>query len=202
MLLLPRGEMSGIKASGDELDEHRVRAASGGPASRSSQHPDRHRQGVRTGERWALLGPNGAGKTSLVQVLSSYIMASAGEVSILGHRVGHVDVRELRARLGYVSPYLNKMIETELTAAQLVDAAQVGVIVPWYAPPSSIDHDQTRIARDDAPSQPGRTRQLCDGKFGHAGDHRLDRTSGIEFHRHRRPTMSTASALRPARVRQ
>ena len=40
------------------------------------------------GEPIALVGPNGAGKTTLFSLLCGYISASAGEVTILGHKPG------------------------------------------------------------------------------------------------------------------
>jgi iron complex transport system ATP-binding protein len=101
---------------------------------------------VRERERWAVLGPNGAGKTSLLQLLATYAMPSDGSLSVLGHRVGQVDVRELRARLGYLSPALNGSFTPHLTPHQLVDAAQVGAIVHWYIPPEMVDKRRSRVA--------------------------------------------------------
>ena len=57
---------------------------------------------VGRGERWVVLGPNGAGKTTLLQVAGGRRHPSRGEVLLLGQRVGRVDLRELRARVGHV----------------------------------------------------------------------------------------------------
>ena len=57
---------------------------------------------VRGGEHWAVLGPNGAGKTTLLSVAGASRHPSAGTASVLGQRLGRVDVRELRARIGVV----------------------------------------------------------------------------------------------------
>ncbi|MBM7803489.1 iron complex transport system ATP-binding protein [Curtobacterium luteum] len=59
---------------------------------------------VRPGEHWALLGPNGAGKSTLLAVLGATGHPSAGTVDLLGRRLGRVDVRELRERIGHVDP--------------------------------------------------------------------------------------------------
>ncbi|MGW0300744.1 ABC transporter ATP-binding protein [Streptomyces anthocyanicus] len=58
---------------------------------------------VRAGQHWALLGANGAGKTTLLRLLGAALHPTSGSVEVLGHRLGRVDVRELRARVGQVS---------------------------------------------------------------------------------------------------
>ena len=59
---------------------------------------------VRAGEHWALLGPNGAGKSTLLAVLGATGHPSAGTVELLGHRLGRVDVRQLREHICHVDP--------------------------------------------------------------------------------------------------
>jgi iron complex transport system ATP-binding protein len=59
---------------------------------------------VRSGEHWALLGPNGAGKSTLLRLLATYAHPTRGEVEILGHRLGRVDVFTLRPHVALVSP--------------------------------------------------------------------------------------------------
>ena len=59
---------------------------------------------VRPGEHWALLGPNGAGKTTLLTLLGAAGHPTSGTVDVLGHRLGRVDLRELRRRIGHVDP--------------------------------------------------------------------------------------------------
>ncbi|PYY36556.1 ABC transporter ATP-binding protein [Curtobacterium sp. MCBD17_030] len=59
---------------------------------------------VRAGEHWALLGPNGAGKSTLLAVLGATGHPSAGTAELLGHRLGRVDVRQLREDIGHVDP--------------------------------------------------------------------------------------------------
>jgi iron complex transport system ATP-binding protein len=60
---------------------------------------------IRAGEHWALLGPNGAGKSTLLQIMASYAYPTRGQVDILGHRLGRVNVFSLRPRIGHVSTH-------------------------------------------------------------------------------------------------
>ena len=48
-----------------------------------------------------MLGPNGAGKTTLMLHLNA-LLTGEGELEVAGLRVGHDDVRDLRARVGLV----------------------------------------------------------------------------------------------------
>ncbi|CAM5342872.1 ABC transporter ATP-binding protein [Streptomyces purpurascens] len=59
---------------------------------------------VRAGEHWALLGANGAGKSTLLGLLGALVHPTRGLVEVLGHRLGRVDLRELRAHVGHVDP--------------------------------------------------------------------------------------------------
>ncbi len=56
---------------------------------------------VDEGEVVGLLGPNGSGKTTAMRVLTGYLAASAGEVTIAGHTLGRDPVAARRA-VGYL----------------------------------------------------------------------------------------------------
>lgn len=71
---------------------------------------------ILEGQRWVILGPNGAGKTTMLQVCSSLIHPTSGQVQILGETLGRVDVFELRMRIGLTS---SKLVE-QLPADELV----------------------------------------------------------------------------------
>ena len=68
---------------------------------------------IRPGEQWAIMGLNGSGKTSLLALLMGYEWATHGQVTVLGHLLGQVDVRELRKRIGWASHYLSEWISRE-----------------------------------------------------------------------------------------
>ena len=87
---------------------------------------------VRTGERWVVLGPNGSGKTTLMRVASLYLNPSSGTVEVLGHRLGRVDVRRLRRRIGLVSPAFADMLRPEITAVEAVMTAREAALETWW----------------------------------------------------------------------
>jgi iron complex transport system ATP-binding protein len=84
---------------------------------------------VRDRERWVVIGPNGAGKSTLLQIASTYRFPSRGVASVLGHRLGRVDVRALRPRIGYASAELGRMLDPRLTAHQAVVGARTATLV-------------------------------------------------------------------------
>ncbi|WP_017559628.1 ABC transporter ATP-binding protein [Nocardiopsis baichengensis] len=92
---------------------------------------------VRPGEHWALLGPNGAGKTTLLHLLGARAHPTRGTVRVLGHLLGRVDVRALRARIGHVDPRHD--LRSALPARRVVLTGATGSIeVPprWEPSPA------------------------------------------------------------------
>lgn len=60
---------------------------------------------VSEGESWVVMGPNGAGKSTLLSICATISKPSRGSATILGHRVGTIDVAELRQHIGYVTSH-------------------------------------------------------------------------------------------------
>lgn len=87
---------------------------------------------VAADERWVVLGPNGSGKTTLLQLASGYLHPTRGTVDILGRRLGRVDVRRLRERIGLVSASVSKMLVPTLTGLDVVVTARHGALEPWW----------------------------------------------------------------------
>jgi iron complex transport system ATP-binding protein len=83
-------------------------------------------------ERWAVLGPNGSGKTTMLQLASGYLHPTRGTVEILGRRLGRVDVRRLRTRIGLVSAAIAKMLIPTVTARDIVMSARYADLEPWW----------------------------------------------------------------------
>ena len=83
---------------------------------------------VEAGEHWALLGPNGAGKSTLLSLASAQRFPSVGTVSVLGHTLGRVDLRELRRSVGLVDVRLR--MPAELTVAAYVETGSSQTVQP------------------------------------------------------------------------
>lgn len=99
---------------------------------------------VAEDERWVVLGPNGAGKTTLVQVVSAHLHPTSGEVTILGERLGAVDVFELRPRIGLTSAALVDRIPADERAADVVVSASYGITGRWREVYDDLDHGRAR----------------------------------------------------------
>ena len=87
---------------------------------------------VNPGERWVVVGPNGAGKTTLLAIASTYLWPTVGSVEVLGWRIGRVDARELRRRVGYVSASLGEQFDGDLRVLDLVVSARDAALAPWW----------------------------------------------------------------------
>jgi iron complex transport system ATP-binding protein len=92
---------------------------------------------VEYGDHWVILGPNGAGKTTLLSLVGAVRHPSEGTVKVLGHRLGRVDVRELRRHIGLVAAS-QRLIDEELmeqegaTAHTVVLTGHTGTSVPLW----------------------------------------------------------------------
>jgi iron complex transport system ATP-binding protein len=75
---------------------------------------------VKSGENWVLLGLNGSGKTTLLRIASGHLWPTSGEVSILGSKLGSVDLRALRRRIGWVSSALTSRMPPGMAASDVV----------------------------------------------------------------------------------
>jgi iron complex transport system ATP-binding protein len=87
---------------------------------------------VAEGDRWIVLGANGSGKTSLVRIASLYLHPSSGDVDVLGERLGHVDVRRHRRRIGVVSASFADLLRPGITATEIVMTAKNAALEPWW----------------------------------------------------------------------
>ncbi|MBY8876746.1 ABC transporter ATP-binding protein [Actinacidiphila acidipaludis] len=85
---------------------------------------------VRSGEHWALLGANGAGKTTLLRLIGALMHPTTGTVEVLGHRLGRVDMRELRAHIGLVSSA--QKVPLDATAHTVVLTGHTGTVQPLW----------------------------------------------------------------------
>ncbi|SET90975.1 ABC transporter ATP-binding protein [Paenibacillus sp. NFR01] len=99
---------------------------------------------VRPGEHWALLGLNGSGKTTLLNMITGYLWPTSGSISVLGHRFGDVDLRELRKSIGWVSSSLQeKLYGTDRTQYVIISGkhATIGLY-------DDFSEEDTSLARE------------------------------------------------------
>jgi iron complex transport system ATP-binding protein len=83
---------------------------------------------VELDERWVVLGPNGAGKTTLLNLASGRLHPTRGRVTVLGERVGRVDLAELRPRIGLTTVALHDRIPPDELVRDVVVTAAWGVV--------------------------------------------------------------------------
>ena len=104
---------------------------------------DRIEWTVGMGEHWVVLGPNGAGKTTLLNLAAAMSHPSEGVVEVLGSRLGRVDMRRLRERIGTVEPELARRLRGRMSARQIVLTGAFGSI---GLQPDRIEEDHLRRA--------------------------------------------------------
>jgi iron complex transport system ATP-binding protein len=83
---------------------------------------------VGAGQQWAVLGPNGAGKSTLLDIAAATRHPSRGKVDILGETLGHVDLRDLRERIGHVDVKTEEAFSPRRTALEVVLTGVTGTI--------------------------------------------------------------------------
>lgn len=116
---------------------------------------------VAPGERWVVLGPNGSGKTTLLRVASLYLHPTRGTVDVLGQRLGRVDVRRLRTRIGLVSPAFADLLRPDVTALDAVMSAREAALETWWHTYGDDDRAHARDLLDRLGAAP-----LADRSFG------------------------------------
>ncbi len=103
---------------------------------------------VADGQRWVVLGPNGAGKTTLLQIASARMHPSSGTATVLGSRLGTVDLFELRPRIGVASAALADRILPSERVLDVVLTAAYGMTGRWREQYEALDHERARVLLD------------------------------------------------------
>lgn len=97
---------------------------------------------VAAGERWVVLGANGSGKTTLLEVAGSSLWPTTGSVEVLGERIGAVDARELRRRIGVAGSAVDQVVPGELRARDVVMTARQAALGTWWHPWDARDRER------------------------------------------------------------
>ena len=97
---------------------------------------------VAVGQRWVVLGANGSGKTSLLRLAGAERRPSSGTVDVLGHRLGRVDMRSLRARIGIASAAVADQLRPTITAHDAVMTTRHGALEAWWHDYDAADHER------------------------------------------------------------
>ena len=95
---------------------------------------------VKQGEHWVVLGPNGSGKSTLLQIAGLHLHPSSGDVTVLDHQLGQVDIRQLKSEVGFVSASLSSSFRSSIMAYEVVMTALYGALEPWWHTYSNNDH--------------------------------------------------------------
>ncbi len=97
---------------------------------------------VELDERWVVIGPNGAGKTSLLRMAAAMEYPSSGTATVLGERLGRVDMAELRQRVGLSSSALAQRIPDGEVVRDLVVSAGYAVLGRWRERYDDVDYER------------------------------------------------------------
>ncbi|MBP1161977.1 MULTISPECIES: ABC transporter ATP-binding protein [unclassified Rhodococcus (in: high G+C Gram-positive bacteria)] len=102
---------------------------------------------IEPGQHWVLLGSNGAGKSTLLSLLGAQTHPTTGVVRVLGHRLGRVDMRSLRAAIGHVNP--RHPLQYPLTVREVVLTGLTNtteLVQRWAPTPQQLDRADGLIA--------------------------------------------------------
>ena len=95
---------------------------------------------VELDERWVVIGPNGAGKTSLLRIAAAMEYPTTGTATVLGERLGKVDMAELRQRVGLSSSALAQRIPDDELVRDVVVSAGYAVLGRWRERYDDVDY--------------------------------------------------------------
>jgi iron complex transport system ATP-binding protein len=103
---------------------------------------------VAPGEQWVVLGPNGAGKSTLLRLAGGGMQPTSGRVEVLGARVGGVDLRDLRERIGLVDAATARALRPSLSGHEVVLTGIFGSIAlqPRRLRPEHDEHVRAALA--------------------------------------------------------
>lgn len=93
---------------------------------------------VNNGDHWAVLGLNGSGKTTLLNMVMGYIWPTSGNISVLGHTYGKVDLQLVRQSIGWVSSSFQEKVRPYERVQDIIISGKYASI-GLYEEPSTDD---------------------------------------------------------------
>lgn len=100
---------------------------------------------VKKRQHWVLLGKNGSGKTMLLRTITGYQWPTTGKIFILGSQFGHVNIRELRKEIGWVSSDLQQQMQQQFSASEVVLSGYFASIGLYDKPTKTIEQKAERV---------------------------------------------------------
>lgn len=97
---------------------------------------------VELDERWIIMGPNGAGKTTLMRLASAGMFPSTGTVTLVGERLGTVNLRDLRPSIGISSSAFSHRVPNDEKVSDIVISAGYDVLGRWREEYDQLDFDR------------------------------------------------------------
>uniref|UniRef100_UPI00333E42E5 ABC transporter ATP-binding protein n=1 Tax=Castellaniella defragrans TaxID=75697 RepID=UPI00333E42E5 len=97
---------------------------------------DRVNLSIEQGARHALIGPNGAGKTTLINLLTGFLVPTAGGIELMGTDVTRMAQHE-RCRRGLVRTFQINQLFAGMTVLESVSMAvceRMGLGTRWWKP--------------------------------------------------------------------
>lgn len=99
---------------------------------------------IPRGRLTAILGPNGCGKSTIARMLCGFLFPTRGIVTVIGRRLGEVNVHSLRERVKLVQPTMLHEPEARMTVRDVVVTGAFGTVDLHDAP------DRITLDRADA----------------------------------------------------
>lgn len=99
---------------------------------------------VTSDQRWVVIGPNGAGKTTLLRLAAAQLQPTSGEASVLGSRLGAVNVFDLRTQIGLASSSTAANIPNSERVLDAVMTASYGITGRWNEKYDDVDERRAR----------------------------------------------------------
>lgn len=103
---------------------------------------------IAAGARHALIGPNGAGKTTLINLLTGFLTADAGTISLFDQDISRM-AQHQRTRLGLVRTFqINQLFKqmTVLESISMAVAESQGLGLSWFKPLASYSQISAQAA--------------------------------------------------------